>query len=176
MEEDFSTRLKRLRNERNYTQAQLAGIVNVATKTISNYEQRISEPQAVLLLALAQALDVTPEYLLLGESNMNNYTQAIKAELEQLTTFNQIKQIKDEDFNSTILAHLEMTNSLVDTITRKWNASITLFRDDGNPSYFTKPYVQETIIKYCQNRQKYIKIFKLTDGMISYNTNNSLSS
>jgi transcriptional regulator with XRE-family HTH domain len=157
---DFAYRLKQLRLERKYTQEDLAAIVKVSTKTIGNYEQRISEPQAVLLLALAQALDVTPDYLLLGENHMKTYTCAIIAELEQLTTFDQIKQIKDEELNSTIVSHLELSDDLVDTIRNKWNDSIF------KKSYCTRPYVQEVILKYCQNRQKYINAFSLNDGMI----------
>lgn len=168
MKNDFAFRLKQLRLERNYTQEELAAIVNSSIKTIGNYEQRISEPQAVLLLALAQALDVTPEYLLLGESNMENYTQAIKAELMQLTTFERIKEIKEEEFNSTIISHLQLSDELVDTVTKKWNESTIVHKTDGSPSYFTRPYVQEVIIKYCQNRQKYIHAYNLNDGMISH--------
>ena len=166
MNESFSDRLKRIRTKRNYTQAELANIVKVATKTISNYEQGRSEPQSKLLLDLAQVLDVTPEYLLLGENNMNKYTRAVLSELEQLTTFQQIKQIKDEEFNATILSHLEITNDIVDTITKKWNSLYIVYKDDGSLSYFTRPYVQEVIMKYCQNRQKYIHAYHLNDGMI----------
>lgn len=41
-EKTFAERLKQTRNDRHYTQAQLAVLVDVATKTISNYEQGVS--------------------------------------------------------------------------------------------------------------------------------------
>ena len=113
----FADRLKQTRNDRHYTQAQLAVLANVSTKTISNYEQGISEPITRHLLEIAKVLDVTPEYLLLGDNNMNTYTKAIKKELLQLTKFSQIEQIKHQELNSAILSHLEMSEDLVNEVT-----------------------------------------------------------
>lgn len=93
---------------------------------------------------------------------MNTYTCAIIAELEQFTTFDQIKQIKEEELNSTIVSHLELSDKLVNKIRDKWND--TIFKTIER--YCTRPYVQEVILKYCQNRQKYIHAYSLNDGMI----------
>ena len=93
---------------------------------------------------------------------MKTYTCAIIAELEQFTTFDQIKQIKDEELNSTIVSHLELSDELVNKIRDKWND--TIFKTIER--YCTRPYVQEVILKYCQNRQKYIHAYSLNDGMI----------
>ena len=69
-----------------------------------------------------QALDVTPEYLLIGDNNMTSYTEAIKRELKQLNDYGQISEIKETELNSTILSHLEMSNDLVDAVKTDWNA------------------------------------------------------
>lgn len=161
-EKTFADRLKQTRNDRHYTQAQLAVLVDVATKTISNYEQGISEPITRHLLEIAKVLDVTPEYLLLGDNNMNTYTEAIKKELLQLTQFSQIEQIKHQELNAAILSHLEMSEELVNEVTSAWNRS-GIFAPD---SYCTRSYVQDVILRYCQNRIKFKELFQLQDGML----------
>ena len=161
-EKTFADRLKQTRNDRHYTQAQLAVLVDVATKTISNYEQGISEPITRHLLEIAKVLDVTPEYLLLGDNNMNTYTEAIKKELLQLTQFSQIEQIKHQELNAAILSHLEMSEELVNEVTSAWNRS-GIFAPD---SYCTRSYVQSVILRYCQNRTKFKQLFQLQDGML----------
>lgn len=161
-EKTFAERLKQTRNDRHYTQAQLAVLINVATKTISNYEQGISEPITRHLLEIAKVLDVTPEYLLLGDNNMNTYTEAIKKELLQLTQFSQIEQIKHQELNAAILSHLEMSEELVNEITSAWNTSGMFALD----SYCTRSYVQSVILRYCQNRTKFKQLFQLQDGML----------
>ena len=107
-ENTFANRLKELRNIRNYTQEVLGKITNISVQSIRRYEQGKlnEEPSAYNLLQLAKALDVTPEYLLIGDNNMSSYTDAIKRELKQLHDYELISEIKDTDLNSTILAHL----------------------------------------------------------------------
>lgn len=182
MKESFANRLKRIRTEKGYTQKQLAEIAQIAEHTLSNYEEGISlRPSCEILFELSKALDVTSEYLFLGDNNMNNYTQAIEKELEQIMVFNQIDEIKKSDYNATILSHLEMTEDLVGNIQKHWNDAgifkiihkITM--DDGTVvsqeelSYCTKPYAQEIILKYCQNRSFFKNKFKLNDGMLLLN-------
>lgn len=101
MEEDFAKRLKQIRKERGYTQKQLSYIANIPVHTMRNYEQDICKPITRNLLELAKVLDVTPEYLLLGENNMNTYTMAIKKELLQLKDYKKISKIKGK--NLTLL-------------------------------------------------------------------------
>lgn len=165
----FAKRIKKVRQDRKYTQQQLADIIKVSVHTISNYEQGICEPNSVTLLELAQVLDVTPEFLLLGENHMNHYTNAIKAELMQLTDYDKIAEIKAQKLNSTILSHLEMSDELVDTIKNKWNESAIFMREKSGKveeSYCTRNYVQEVIIRYCQNRTKFKERFDIKDGML----------
>ena len=171
--ESFAKRLKKVRQDRKYTQQQLADIINVSVHTISNYEQGLCEPSSVVLLDLAQALDVTPEYLLKGVNNMNIYTCAIKAELMQLKDYNQISEIKDQELNAIVLAHLELSEELIEAVKTEWNSSSIFKRKEVIDekvvfvdSYCTRNYVQEVIIRYCQNRALFKEKFGITDGML----------
>lgn len=173
MEETFAKRLKRIRNQRNFTQEQIAKITGISVQTIRNYEQGKNEPIAVYLVDLAKALDVTPEYLLLGENNMNSYTNAIKVELMQLSDYGKISEIKKEELKSIILSRLEMSEELISAIKKNWNGKHIFKRSKKingkevkEDSYCIRTYVQEVIVKYCQNRAKYKEKFKLQDGMI----------
>lgn len=85
MNSDFASRLKKIRKDREYTQQQLAQITDIPLENIRRWEQsRKNElPNALYLLTLAEALDITAEYLLKGTNEMNIYTSAIKAELIQ---------------------------------------------------------------------------------------------
>lgn len=174
-ENTFANRLKELRNIRNYTQEVLGKITNISVQSIRRYEQGKlnEEPSAYNLLQLAKALDVTPEYLLIGDNNMSSYTDAIKRELKQLHDYELISEIKDTDLNSTILAHLEMSNELVDDIKKDWDKKGIFKRieeTDGVKtevdSYCTRPYVQDVILRYCQNRSIFKAKFGIQDGML----------
>ena len=163
--ETFAARLKRIREENKYTQVQLAEITIISVQTIRNYEQERSVPVSEYLLELAKALDVTPEYLLKGDNDMNSYTQAIKTELAQLNSFSQIEEIYSEDLNSTILAHLEMSDALISSLKHIWEGK-KLFMNKDKESYCTRPYVSGVVLRYCQNRKKYKEKFGIKDGML----------
>lgn len=160
MENDFASRLKNIRKRRGYTQEQLAKITQISLKSIRRYEQKGKCPNAEYLLTLAEALDVTAEFLLKGSDQMNIYTSAIKAELRQISKFEQLKRIKSMDLNNTILSHLELTESLVTDIREEWIQN-QLFE---KTCY--RNFVKEIIIKYCQNRKYFRDLFKLEDGTL----------
>lgn len=171
--ESFAARLKRIRNERGYTQEQLARITLISVQTIRNYEQGHNEPISSYLLDLAQALDITPEYLLKESMNMKTYTNAIKTELSQINNFEQLVEIKHENLNATVLPHLELSEELVSDIKDAWEeknlfVQSKTFNDKIllEKSYCTRNYVREIILRYCQNRVKFKKKFFIKDGMI----------
>ncbi len=174
-EKTFADRLKELRNTRNYTQEELGRITNISVQSIRRYEQGKfkNEPSAFNLLSLAKVLDVTPEYLLIGDNNMASYTEAIKRELMQLNDYGQISEIKNTDLNSTILSHLELSDDLVDAVKNDWNSKGIFKRKETKDdkkievnSYCTRPYVQDVIIRYCQNRAIFMAKFGIMDGML----------
>lgn len=66
MSETLGRRLKRLREERGLTQAQLAETARVNLRSLQNWEIDHREPEARALVSLASALDVDPCELLDG--------------------------------------------------------------------------------------------------------------
>lgn len=56
-------KLRMLRQEKNWTQAELADKVSVHQKQISSYERGVTSPSTEVLIKLAEVLDVTLDYL-----------------------------------------------------------------------------------------------------------------
>ena len=83
---NFSIRLKKARQEILYTQKELAEKSGVNLRTIQRLENiekmedSFAEPKPLAsnLLLLSQILDVTPEYLLFGDENMNIYMDILR--------------------------------------------------------------------------------------------------
>ncbi len=146
---NFSLRLKETRCGI-YTQQQLAEKSGVSLKTIQrleNIERRDNpdeepKPLASNLLLLSQALDVTPEYLLFGDENMNIYMDILEDELKNLS-IEEIRYYHKQGMTDKILCHLKLTDSFVANIQLYWKEhTISCYRS----------YVQDTIIRYCHNR------------------------
>ncbi|QDA74593.1 XRE family transcriptional regulator [Listeria seeligeri] len=76
----ISERIKTARKVRKLTQEDLAKRVNTSKATISNYENKYSSPSAEMIILLANALDVTTDYLL-GKSD-SMYPEQIKKLVE----------------------------------------------------------------------------------------------
>lgn len=72
MENSFSERLKYLRAKMNLSQQQLANLVGLSRKQISDYEVKNSIPRATTVHKLAEVLGTTPEFLLSGDSSGSN--------------------------------------------------------------------------------------------------------
>ena len=62
-------RIALLRVEKGWSQAELAKRIGVSASAVGMYEQGRREPSLSLVVCLAQALDVTTDYLLTGKSN-----------------------------------------------------------------------------------------------------------
>lgn len=56
--------IKELRNERKYTQADISKALHVSTSTLSKYETGISQPPLDFLIAFADLMHVSVDYLL----------------------------------------------------------------------------------------------------------------
>lgn len=63
--------IHRLRNEKGYTQKQLAEALNISDKTISKWERGLGCPDVSLLHGLSEVLGVNIEQILLGELETN---------------------------------------------------------------------------------------------------------
>ena len=64
MNENFQTRLKELRIEKNFSQKKLAEQIGVTQKAIDFWEKGINEPKASYIIKLAKFFGVTTDYLL----------------------------------------------------------------------------------------------------------------
>lgn len=149
----FSLRLKEARKNRKYTQKKLEEVSGVYLKTIQRYEN-VKEgepinPIALNLLNLAQALDLTPEYLLLGEDNMNIYMAQIKAELLSLS-ITDIHYYNKQNLTDKVLSHLKLTDEFINEIRIEWNKKYHA-KKPGAKGFYSN-YVQDTIIRYCHHR------------------------
>jgi transcriptional regulator with XRE-family HTH domain len=68
----FSEKLKKLRNNRNMSQEQLAKLINVTKTIIWKYEQNKSVPSADVIKRMANLFNVTTDYLLFDDSERND--------------------------------------------------------------------------------------------------------
>jgi transcriptional regulator with XRE-family HTH domain len=62
-------RIAILRVDKGWSQAELAKRIGVSASAVGMYEQGRREPSLALVVCLAQALDVTTDYLLTGKGN-----------------------------------------------------------------------------------------------------------
>jgi len=64
---EFGKRIALLRKNKNYTQEKMSSFLNVTPQAISKWENGDSLPDTALLPLLAQVLEVSIDYLLVGE-------------------------------------------------------------------------------------------------------------
>lgn len=65
----ISERLKNLRREKGLTQKALADKIGIHVLTVQQYELGKRSPQADIIIKLAEALDVSTDFLLTGKTN-----------------------------------------------------------------------------------------------------------
>lgn len=89
----FSLKLRELRQEKGYTQKQISDKTGISRSVLSQYETGHSEPTASVIIKLADALEVTTDYLLERADELDNVTVQSSApplpadELELLTLY-----------------------------------------------------------------------------------------
>ena len=79
--------IKAIRKSKGLSQQDLADKLNVVRQTISKWEQGLSVPDSVLLIALSEALE-TPVSTLLGETVTESEADQVKALSEKLEIIN----------------------------------------------------------------------------------------
>jgi len=93
----FAIRLKDARNKKGLTKSELSKQAGIHYAQIGRYEEKGARPSAEVLGKLANALDVTTDYLMNGtgdEMATNNI-----ADKELLSQFKKISQFSHEDKN-----------------------------------------------------------------------------
>ena len=91
----FAARLRKLRTGKSLSQGDLAKLVDVHYNNISRYERGESRPTAKALKALANALDVSTDYLYDGVEE--DAAVADLKDKELLTMFAEIENFPDAD-------------------------------------------------------------------------------
>ena len=74
-------RIKRLRQERGWTQAEVAEKVSIHQKQISTYERGVTSPSTDVLIKLAEVFDVTLDYLAFESQHLTGKTNIQDREL-----------------------------------------------------------------------------------------------
>ena len=89
-------RLKKLREEKKYSQEDLAELLNVHNNTVSKWENGTQEPRAKRINEIAKILCTTSAYLLGDTDNKNSIEQPAQRE-------NPLNELSDNERNSKIL-------------------------------------------------------------------------
>ena len=100
MEYDIGSKIQAARLEKNMTQEQVAGLLEVSRQTISNRENAKSYPDIVSVIKMSECYDVSLDYLLKGKQKMNTYYNY----LEEST--NVVKSNTKRNKTVTILSYL----------------------------------------------------------------------
>jgi len=91
----FANRLRALRKQKNLTQTELGKLADLHYTHIGRFERGASRPGSDTLKRLADALDVSGDYLLEGATD-----EAAKARFEDrelLRQFQEVEHLSDED-------------------------------------------------------------------------------
>lgn len=64
MKYEIGTRIRKFREDRGYSQIELAQLIGVSNSRVSNWEQGINRPDADILVDLCKTLNVSPSELL----------------------------------------------------------------------------------------------------------------
>jgi len=93
----ISERIKKLRQERNWTQAELADKLGIHQKQISAYERSVNLPSTDILIKLAEAFDVTLDYLAFEAKGQQGKLNIQDREL--LRRFEMVDTLSDKEKN-----------------------------------------------------------------------------
>ena len=91
----LGNRIKRLRQEKGWSQMQLSKKLNVHQKQISAYERGIHSPSIDFLVKLADLFNVSLDYLAFDDRHDSNQLQIADRELIQ--TMKEIEALSEED-------------------------------------------------------------------------------
>ncbi len=90
----FRERLKKARIEKGYSKSDLAKEINVHYSQIGRYEEKGAQPSADILTKLANALEVTSDFLMNGTSE--DLADSSLTDKELLNQFKMIEKMTEE--------------------------------------------------------------------------------
>ena len=88
-------RIRELRNGRGWSQQRLAEMVGVRQKAISSYERGVNVPSAEILVAVAEAFDVSLDYL--AQRSNEDAPRVAIADRELLERVQGVDRLPDEE-------------------------------------------------------------------------------
>lgn len=93
--DDFSTRLRKLRREKNLSQTGLGKLINLHYTNIGRYEKGMSRPSADILKRLADAFGVTTDFLM--EGTPDSQAKARIEDRDLLRQFQEVEKLSDSE-------------------------------------------------------------------------------
>ena len=96
----FSEKLSKLRKEYNYTQEQLADILEVSRQSVSKWESDIAYPETEKLIKISKLFNCTMDYLLNDKITEKNATQETSFSQKCTNAFKNV--FKERKSNTTI--------------------------------------------------------------------------
>lgn len=91
----FSERLKIARMQKGYSKTDLAEKIGVHYSQIGRYENKGSQPSADVLSKIANALEISTDFLMNG--NTDTFAENTLMDKELLNQFKTIEQFSDQD-------------------------------------------------------------------------------
>ena len=76
-------RVQQARKAKRYTQAEVAEIINMSSKNLSQLERGMTGISLSTLISICKALDVSADYILFGIKNDNNAVNIMLSELSE---------------------------------------------------------------------------------------------
>lgn len=93
-------KLRLLREANNLTQKQMANILNVTQKTVSTYENGLTEPDISTMIKIADFFDVSLDYLLDRKTTKTETTRiTIDISADELSVLKRVIARLDEQLN-----------------------------------------------------------------------------
>lgn len=91
----FAERLKKIRAEKGLSKIELGKLAGIHHAQIGRYENKGAHPSSDVLAKLANALEVSAEFLLNG--NKENLAENTLSDKELLSQFRAVEQMTDEE-------------------------------------------------------------------------------
>ncbi len=90
-------KIKRLRQEKDWTQSELGEKVNIHQKQISSYERGVNIPSTEILIKLAEVFDVTLDYLAFDNTRTSSNSGGNIQDRELLRRFEAVDALSEKD-------------------------------------------------------------------------------
>lgn len=125
-------RISSLRKERNISQAQLAGMLDVTRQAVSKWENDLTAPDTIKLIQLADVLDTDVEYLATGKHS------TLKSKPEVITVTKPVERVVEKVVERPVVVEkIVEVEKYIETIVEKPEIKrVTRIRYMRNPVEF----------------------------------------